>query len=159
MNDLNGGFMRIFSFSKLLILLLLASCNSAQIKKQVCCSQDAPKAIGPYSQAIKAGNFLFMSGQIGIEPGINEITGRTISEQTEQVILNMKAVLKSAGTDISNVVKTTVFLKNISDFKEMNSIYEKHFSVNPPARSTVEVSKLPKDALVEIESIAVIPDR
>lgn len=116
----------------------------------------APKALGPYSQAILVENTLFTSGQIGIDPISGNVDGDNIKSQTERVILNLKAVLESASMDFSHVIKTTCFLKNIEDFNEFNSIYAQHF-ISKPARSTVEVARLPKDVLVEIELIAKKP--
>ncbi len=117
-------------------------------------TKNAPSAIGPYSQAIMVAHFIFCSGQIGIIPK----TGRMvegIEKQTEQVLKNLEAVLTEAGAALKNVVKTTVYLKNIADFPKMNEIYAKFFGENKPARATVEVANLPKGALVEIEAIAV----
>jgi 2-iminobutanoate/2-iminopropanoate deaminase len=117
-------------------------------------TDNAPKAIGPYSQAIVLGDLVFCSGQIPLDPKTMEIVGTTIEPQTKQVLENLQAVLKAAGTDLSRVVKTTVFLKNFSDFQSMNAIYEGFFGASKPARSTVEVARLPRDVLVEIECIA-----
>ncbi len=115
---------------------------------------NAPKAIGPYSQAVMIDNTLYCSGQIAISPETNEFVGGDIKSQTEQVIKNINAVLKESGMDFNDVIKTTCFLKNIDDFAEFNEIYAQYF-VSKPARSTVEVAKLPKNALVEIEIIAI----
>ena len=122
--------------------------------KDVIATSNAPKAIGPYSQAIRTGEFVFCSGQIPLDPVTNQVIDGDISAQTERVIKNLSAVLWQAGTDIDKVVKTTVFLKNMSDFAAMNEVYGRFFSKNPPARSTVEVARLPKDVLVEIDVIA-----
>ena len=118
-------------------------------------SEDAPKAIGPYSQAILSGNLVFLSGQIPLNPESGNIEGKTIEEQTEQVLRNLKAVLFAAGTDLSHVVRCTVFLSDLSEFSAFNKVYEKFFPSNPPARSTVQVAKLPREAKVEIDAIAV----
>ncbi len=118
---------------------------------------DAPAAIGPYSQAIRSGDLLFTSGQIPIDPDTGNMVEGGIAEQTTRVLENLKAVLSAAGADFSNVVKTTVFLKDMKDFGAMNDIYARYFAPEgtvPPARSTVQVAALPKDALVEIECIA-----
>lgn len=115
----------------------------------------APKAIGPYSQAIVEAGLVFLSGQIAIDPKTSEMVGGGILEQTVQVISNIREVLKASGTSIEKVLKTTVFLKDMSDFSLMNTVYEKHFT-SKPARSTVAVASLPKDALVEIEVVAKI---
>jgi len=116
----------------------------------------APQPIGPYAQAIKAsGNFVFMSGQIPLNADGQMIEGG-IKEQTKQVLENMTAVLSEAGLTLKNVVKTTVFLKNMNDFADMNAVYGEYFNENPPARSAIEVARLPKDVAVEIECIAVV---
>jgi 2-iminobutanoate/2-iminopropanoate deaminase len=117
----------------------------------------APAAIGPYSQAIVLGDFIYTSGQIPLDPASGQIVDGGIQEQTVQVLKNLQAVLAAANSDLRNVIKTTVYLKNMGDFAAMNEIYTSHFApegVVPPARSTVEVARLPKDALVEIEVIA-----
>ncbi|MCM8830097.1 MAG: RidA family protein [Candidatus Omnitrophica bacterium] len=116
----------------------------------------APWAIGPYSQGIIAGRFVFLSGQISIDPSTNKMVKGDITVQTQQVIQNIIAILKEAGCSIEDVVKTTVYLKNIKDFDKMNLVYASFFK-HKPARSTVEVSDLPKGALIEIDCIAVIP--
>ena len=124
--------------------------------KRIIETDNAPKPVGPYSQAVISGNLLFASGQIAIDPQTNELLEGNIQIQTKQIFENIGAVLKAAGTNFQNVVKTTVFLKDINDFPAMNEIYQSYFSANSPARSTVEVSRLPKDVLVEIECIAEI---
>ena len=118
-------------------------------------TKNAPNAIGPYSQAIKAGGFVFCSGQIAIDPKTNEFKPGTIIEETTRVIENLKAVLKQANSGLKKTIKVTVYLLNIDNFTEMNKVYEKYF-LNKPARSTIEVSKLPKGAKVEIDAIAEI---
>ncbi len=115
----------------------------------------APFQGAPYSQAIAAGGFVFVSGQLGLKPGDNAISGG-IEEQTEQVFANLKAILEEAGTSLDRLVKTTVFLQHLDDFQEMNTVYAKHVGEQPPARATVEVAKLPSGALVEIEAIAIL---
>lgn len=115
----------------------------------------APAAIGPYSQGIVANGVLYTSGQIPLNPESGAIEGKTIEEQAEQAIKNLSAILKEAGSDFSKVVKTTCFLKNIADFAAFNAVYEKYF-VSKPARSCFEVAALPKNALVEIEAVAVV---
>ena len=115
-----------------------------------------PKPIGPYSQAVKSDGFLFASGQVALDPRTNEFIGGDIRQQTERAIENIKAVLEAAGSNLDHVVKTTVFLKDLNDFAAMNEAYGKYFSAAPPARSTVQVARLPKDALVEIEAIAAL---
>ncbi len=120
----------------------------------VVATKDAPQAIGPYSQAIKSGGFLFSSGQIAIDPVNGQVIEGDVAAQTERVMKNLAAILKAAGLSLNNVVKTTVFLKSMGDFATMNEIYGKHFGEHRPARSTVEVARLPKDVLVEIDVIA-----
>lgn len=122
--------------------------------KQIIDTSDAPKAIGPYSQAIKTAEFVFASGQIPIDPKTGEFVDGGIAEQTEQVLKNLSAVLDAAGSGLANVVKTTVFLADMSDFVEMNKVYARYFEVEPPARATVAALGLPRGALVEIEAIA-----
>jgi 2-iminobutanoate/2-iminopropanoate deaminase len=114
----------------------------------------APKAIGPYSQAIVAGKFVFTAGQIPLDPQTGAIVGGTVSEQTEQVLRNLEAILKEAGTSFENVVKTTVFLLDMGDFPAMNEVYAQHFATRKPARSTVQAAGLPKGVRVEIDAIA-----
>ncbi len=129
--------------------------------RQAIHTDNAPAAIGPYSQAIRSGNLVFCSGQLAIRPATGQIeeTDWSVGQQTRQALTNLKAVLEAAGTDLAHVVKTTVFLAHISDFAEMNAVYAEFFPAdqNPPARSTVEVGRLPKDGLVEIECIAIVP--
>jgi 2-iminobutanoate/2-iminopropanoate deaminase len=114
----------------------------------------APKAIGPYSQAIRARGLVFVSGQVAIDPAKQQVIEGDIAAQTERVIKNISAILSSAESSLDQVVRTTVFLKNMNDFAAMNEVYGKFFNSTPPARSTVEVSRLPKDVLVEIDVIA-----
>lgn len=116
---------------------------------------DAPAALGPYSQAVWANDILFVSGQLGIDPKTGDMPGRTAAEQAEQVLKNLGAILGSQGLSFANVVKATVFAKDMNDFKAVNDVYAKYFTADPPARAFVEVARLPKDALVEIEVIAV----
>jgi 2-iminobutanoate/2-iminopropanoate deaminase len=122
--------------------------------RQVIATNDGPKAIGPYSQAIKANGFIFVSGQIALDPATQQLIAGDVAAQTERVLQNLTAILGAAGSSLPQVVKTTVFLKNMSDFAAMNEVYGRHFSDAPPARSTVEVARLPKDVLVEIDVIA-----
>lgn len=118
-------------------------------------TKNAPQAIGPYSQAIKSGGLVFSSGQIGLKPD-GELAGSDISVQTGQVLDNLAEVLKAAGSELTKVVKTTVYLADMEDFAAMNDVYKGYFNENKPARATVEVSRLPKDVLVEIECIATV---
>jgi 2-iminobutanoate/2-iminopropanoate deaminase len=123
--------------------------------KEIIATQNAPKAIGPYSQAVKLNGFVFLSGQIPLDPRSGELVTGSIQVQTERVLENMKAVLQAAGLSFDHIVKTTVFVKDLADFPHLNEVYGKYFGMNPPARSTVEVSRLPRDARVEIEAIAI----
>ncbi len=124
--------------------------------KETISTENAPGAIGPYSQAVKAGNMIFCSGQIPIDPATSEFVSNDVAEQTRQVLKNLSAVLKAAGTNLNNVVKTTVFLADMNDFTAMNEVYAEFFSDNKPARATVQAARLPRDARVEIECIAVL---
>ena len=122
--------------------------------REVIATNDGPKAIGPYSQAIKANGLVFLSGQIALDPATQQLISGDVAAQTERVLQNLAGILKAAGSSQQQVVKTTVFLKNMSDFAAMNEVYGRHFTEAPPARSTVEVARLPKDVLVEIDVIA-----
>jgi len=126
--------------------------------KETVTTENAPGAIGPYSQAIKAGGMVFCSGQIPIDPATGEFVSHIVGEQTEQVLKNLSEVLTAAGTSLDNVVKTTVFLADMNDFVEMNEVYSRFFSDNKPARATVQAARLPRDAKVEIEAIAMLND-
>lgn len=128
-------------------------------ERVVVASPLAPKAVGPYSQAIKFGSMVFCSGQIPLNPDTGEVVGSDVATQTEQVLQNLEAVLRVVDSGLFQVVKTTVYLKSLEDFTEMNAVYAKHFPVDPPARATVEVARLPKDVLVEIDCIAILPQR
>jgi 2-iminobutanoate/2-iminopropanoate deaminase len=122
--------------------------------KDIVLTDRGPKPIGPYSQAVKSSGFLFASGQVALDPRSNEFVAGDIRQQTERVMENIKGILEAGGVHLNHVVKTTVFLKDINDFAAMNEVYGKYFAAAPPARTTVQVSRLPKDALVEIEVIA-----
>jgi 2-iminobutanoate/2-iminopropanoate deaminase len=124
--------------------------------RDVIATDQGPKAIGPYSQAIRTLWFVFLSGQIPIDPATQQIVEGDIQAQTDRVLQNIKGILEASGSSLHKVVKTTVFLKNMSEFGAMNEIYGKYFTQVPPARSTVEVARLPKDVLVEIEVIALM---
>jgi 2-iminobutanoate/2-iminopropanoate deaminase len=119
-------------------------------------SAPAPFQGAPYSQAIRAGDFVFVSGQLALRPGEKELTGGSIQEQTEQVFANLRAILEEAGSGLDRLVKTTVFLQNLDDFAGMNEVYAKHVGASPPARSTIEVAALPSGALVEIEAVGLL---
>ncbi len=122
--------------------------------RDIISTPDAPKAIGPYSQGIRANGFIFVSGQVAIDPATQQVISGDVAAQTARVIQNLSEILEAAGSGLGKVVRTTVFLKNMNDFAAMNEVYGKYFSASPPARSTVEVSRLPKDVLVEIDVIA-----
>jgi 2-iminobutanoate/2-iminopropanoate deaminase len=139
--------------SLLFVLALMTTVSFSQEKKVVA-TKDAPQAIGPYSQAIKAGGFVFTAGQIPIDPATGKLIEGDIKAQTERVLKNLSAVLAAAGSNIDRAVKTTVFLKNMADFPAMNEVYGQFFKNDPPSRSTVQVAALPKDALIEIDVVA-----
>lgn len=147
------------------LLLLISVASLAQSKnpmkseagsREVVVASDAPKAVGPYSMGIKAGGFVFTAGQLPLDPATGQLAGNDVATQTEQVLKNIEAVLKAAGTSMDRVVKTTVFLKSMSDFAAMNEVYGKHFKESPPARSTIQVGGLARDAIVEIEAVALL---
>lgn len=124
--------------------------------REVVLTARGPKPIGPYSQAIKVNGLLFVSGQVSIDAKTNEFLPGDVTQQTQRVLDNLKAIVEAAGSKLGHVVKTTVYLKNMSDFAAMNEVYAKYFAAAPPARSTVEVARLPKDALVEMDVIATV---
>ena len=126
------------------------------MEKQIISTGNAPAAIGPYSQAVKVGNLLYTSGQLAINAATGEFINDDIKKATAQSLENVRAILEEAGTTLDKVVKTLVFLKDMNDFADMNEVYSQYFSTNPPARSCVQAGKLPKDALVEIEVIAIV---
>jgi 2-iminobutanoate/2-iminopropanoate deaminase len=122
--------------------------------RDVISTKDAPQAIGPYSQAVRAKGFVFVSGQVAIDPATQQVINGDVAAQMDRVLKNLTAILKAAGTGLDKVVRSTVFLKNMGDFAAMNEVYGRYFPSAPPARSTVEVARLPKDVLVEIDVIA-----
>jgi len=124
--------------------------------KDIVLTDRGPKPIGPYSQAIKSNGFLFISGQVALDPKTGEFSGGDIRQQTERVLENLKGIVEAGGSHLSRAVKATVFLKDINDFAAMNETYGKYFSSAPPARTTIQVARLPKDALVEIDLIAAL---
>jgi 2-iminobutanoate/2-iminopropanoate deaminase len=127
--------------------------------RTILATNEAPRAIGPYSQGVRAGGLLFTSGQIALDPETQQLVAGAISEQAEQVFANLKAILEAGGSSFAQVVKATVYLKNFDDFAAMNAVYAEHLAAGgsePPARTTVEVSRLPKDALVEIDLVALV---
>ena len=126
------------------------------MQRTIVSTTNAPAAVGPYSQAVRIGDLVFTAGQIGLEPATGVIEGRTIEEQTDQVLRNLKAVLEAAGSGLDRVVKSTVFLADMNDFKRMNAVYATYFPADPPARSAVQVAALPLGARVEIEAVALV---
>ncbi len=124
------------------------------MSREIIVTEKAPKAIGPYSQGVRAGGFIFFSGQIPLDPATGELVGKTIAEQTERVMDNIAALLETAGIGFMDVVKTTIYLVNLADFATVNEIYGSRFAAAPPARSTVEVKGLPRGAGIEIEVVA-----
>ena len=125
-------------------------------RKEIVVASDAPKAIGPYSAGVKVGNFVYTSGQLGMDPVSGDLVDGGVVAETRQALLNLKAVLAAAGAKLEHVVKTTVFLKDINDFASMNKVYVEFFIENPPARSAVQVAALPKGGAVEIEAVAIL---
>lgn len=124
--------------------------------REVISTDGAPKAIGPYSQAVRAGGLLFTSGQVAIDPATQQVISGGVAAQTDRVMQNLAAILQASGSSLEQVVRCTVFLKNMGDFAAMNEVYGRYFKQAPPARSTVEVARLPKDVLVEIDAIALV---
>jgi 2-iminobutanoate/2-iminopropanoate deaminase len=128
--------------------------HAGELMREIIATEHAPKAIGPYSQAIRAQGLIFTSGQVAIDPATQQVISGGISEQTDRVIKNLTAILQASGSTLEKVLRCTVFLKNMGDFAAMNEVYARYFKQEPPARSTVEVARLPKDVLVEIDVIA-----
>ncbi len=126
------------------------------MKKQIITTDKAPKAIGPYSAAVRVGNFVYTAGQIGIDPATGEVVSGGIEAETRQALTNLKHILEAAGASLDSVVKTTVFLRDINDFARMNAVYAEFFTANPPARSAVQAAALPKGVAVEIEAVAFV---
>ena len=122
--------------------------------KEIIHSDNAPAAVGPYSQAVKVGNFVYSAGQVGLDPATMKLVDGGVEAQTEQVLQNLQAVLRAAGSSLADVIKTTVFLADMNDYKAVNAVYARYFTENPPARSAVQVAALPLGALVEIEVVA-----
>ncbi len=148
-------FKKMVVLSMVIFFAVCFSCDDDQQTKEIIKSQNAPKAIGPYSQAVKVGNTLYCSGQIAIDPTTGELVTESIEAETKQVLENLGAVLKEAGMDFSNVVRATVFMSDIENYGKINGIYAKYFTENPPARAAVQVANLPKYVNVEISCIAV----
>ncbi len=122
--------------------------------KDIVLTDRGPKPIGPYSQAVRSNGFIFVSGQIALDPKTGEFVGTDVRQQTERVLENLKAIVEAAGVHLNHVVKTTVYLKDMNDFAAMNEVYARYFTLSPPARSTIQAARLPKDALVEIDVVA-----
>ncbi len=141
----------IFALSSLIFFIIT---SGGKMEKKVVYTEKAPKPVGPYSQAIIAGDFIFTAGQIPIDPKTNQIVQGDIKEQTRQVLENLKAVLEEAGASFDDVVKVTVYMKDLNEFSAMNEVYSEYFKNSPPARTTVEVSRLPRDVKIEIDLIA-----
>ncbi len=137
-----------------LLMLLLAGCSTPDMKKEVILTDRAPKAIGPYSQAIRVGDTLYLAGQIAIDPTTGQMISGGIKAQTHQVLKNIQSVLFAAGFSMADVVQAQVFLKDLNEYGTMNAIYEEYFGENPPARAVVQVSRIPRDAQIEIMVIA-----
>lgn len=131
---------------------------SCEHQKQIVTADQAPKAIGPYSHAVRACHFVYTSGQLGMDPATSTLVGGGIEAETRQALLNLKAVLEAGGASLDTVVKTTVFLRDMSDFARMNAIYGEFFRELPPARSAVQVAALPRNGAVEIEAVALVPN-
>ncbi|NIA28391.1 MAG: hypothetical protein GWP06_00585 [Actinobacteria bacterium] len=139
----------------LAVLSLIFACSKADLQREIISTSEAPAAIGPYSQAVKVGNMLYLSGQIAIDPATSQFVTGGITEQTQQVLKNSSAVLKAAGFSINDVVQCQVFLKDLNDYGALNNVYKTYFKENLPARAVVQAARIPKDALVEIMMVAV----
>lgn len=122
--------------------------------REVISTKDAPQAIGPYSQAVRANGLVFVSGQVAIDPATQQVINGDVAAQTDRVLQNLSAILKAAGSGLEKVLRSTVFLKDMADFAAMNEVYGRHFTAHPPARSTIQAARLPKDVLIEIDVIA-----
>ena len=151
-----GKYGLVFIAALAFAFALTTDIDAQSLRKRAVESSDAPKAIGPYSQAIIANGFVYTAGQIGTDPKTGTLVEGGIAEQTAQALKNLAAVLKAAGSSVDNAVKTTVFLADMNDFAKMNEVYAKFFNKPYPARSTVEVARLPRDAKIEIEVVAVL---
>ena len=139
----------------LVILSFLFACSKADLQRKIISTSNAPAAIGPYSQAVKVGNMLYLSGQIAIDPATGQFVPGGITEQTQQVLKNSSAVLKAAGFSMNDVIQCQVFLKDLNDYAALNNVYKTYFQENLPARAVVQAARIPKDALVEIMMVAV----
>jgi 2-iminobutanoate/2-iminopropanoate deaminase len=151
---INRGAVDARVLTALSLVIGLAGCASTPMKEAVV-TKDAPAPIGPYSQGVKIGTLVFLSGQTAIDPKTNQLSAGSIEEQTKQALDNLDAILRASGMTMESVVNTTVFMKDVNDFAKMNAVYATYFKDKPPARATVQVARLPRDALVEISAIAV----
>ena len=149
-------FMRVAFLLMFSIFFLLSTISGGKMEKKVVFTEKAPKPIGPYSQAIIAGNLIFTAGQIPIDPATNQVVQGDIKEQTRRVLENLRAILESAGATFDDVVKVTIYMKDLNEFSAMNEVYSEYFKNSPPARTTVEVSRLPRDVRIEIDLIAIV---
>jgi 2-iminobutanoate/2-iminopropanoate deaminase len=138
------------------IFFLLSTIFGGKMEKKVVFTEKAPKPIGPYSQAIIAGNLIFTAGQIPIDPATNQVVQGDIKEQTRRVLENLRAILESVGATFDDIVKVTIYMKDLNEFSAMNEVYSEYFKNSPPARTTVEVSRLPRDVRIEIDLIAIV---
>jgi 2-iminobutanoate/2-iminopropanoate deaminase len=149
-------FMRVTFLLMFSIFFLLSTISGGKMEKKVVFTEKAPKPIGPYSQAIIAGNLIFTAGQIPIDPATNQVVQGDIKEQTRRVLENLRAILESVGATFDDVVKVTIYMKDLNEFSAMNEVYSEYFKNSPPARTTVEVSRLPRDVRIEIDLIAIV---
>jgi 2-iminobutanoate/2-iminopropanoate deaminase len=149
-------FMRVAFLLMFSIFFLLLTISGGKMEKKVVFTEKAPKPIGPYSQAIIAGNLIFTAGQIPIDPATNQVVQGDIKEQTRRVLENLRAILESVGATFDDVVKVTIYMKDLNEFSAMNEVYSEYFKNSPPARTTVEVSRLPRDVKIEIDLIAIV---
>jgi 2-iminobutanoate/2-iminopropanoate deaminase len=149
-------FMRVTFLLMFSIFSLLSTISGGKMEKKVVFTEKAPKPIGPYSQAIIAGNLIFTAGQIPIDPATNQVVQGDIKEQTRRVLENLRAILESVGATFDDVVKVTIYMKDLNEFSAMNEVYSEYFKNSPPARTTVEVSRLPRDVRIEIDLIAIV---
>jgi 2-iminobutanoate/2-iminopropanoate deaminase len=149
-------FMRVTFLLMFSIFSLLLTISGGKMEKKVVFTEKAPKPIGPYSQAIIAGNLIFTAGQIPIDPATNQVVQGDIKEQTRRVLENLRAILESVGATFDDVVKVTIYMKDLNEFSAMNEVYSEYFKNSPPARTTVEVSRLPRDVRIEIDLIAIV---
>jgi 2-iminobutanoate/2-iminopropanoate deaminase len=149
-------FMRVAFLLMFSIFFLLSTISGGKMEKKVVFTEKAPKPIGPYSQAIIAGNLIFTAGQIPIDPATNQVVQGDIKEQTRRVLENLRAILESVGATFDDIVKVTIYMKDLNEFSAMNEVYSEYFKNSPPARTTVEVSRLPRDVKIEIDLIAIV---